>query len=153
MRKIIATALAVVLGAFVLACGGAPSGGERAVKTAEAGAPGAAQPAATTAAGKAYTTPQATDFTIKLNELSRQCFGSAGCNVEFSVELTRVNQAAELDPTKTWVIVYRVDGSEDEYTNKIRVTGGTYDRDESEMVQVKSQKQKLTPVIVSIVEG
>lgn len=99
---------------------------------------------------KVYTTPVPADFEITVNELSRKCFGSAGCNVTFSIELTNVSGHA-FDPAKTYKIVYTVNGTEDPYTNAVTITGDQYSREDEELTQVKNKSPKLTAAVTSVV--
>ncbi|MGI5245147.1 hypothetical protein [Dactylosporangium sp. CA-139066] len=101
---------------------------------------------------KVYTTPVPADFEVTVNELGRKCFGSAGCNVTFSVELKNVG-GHDFDPAKTYKIVYTVNGTEDPYSNAVTMTGDQYSRADEEFVQVKDKSAKLTATVTSVVSA
>lgn len=139
--------------AFVLlalaGCGTAADldGSGRALAHATPGSTAAWSPPA-----KVYVVPVPADFTLTVNELSRKCFGSAGCNVSFSIELENVG-AHEFDPSKSYRIVYTVNGTEDPYTNNLTITGDRYSYDSEEFAQVKNKSTKLTATVTSIVSA
>jgi hypothetical protein len=58
------------------------------------------------------TDPAATDFKIELRTKSKQCFGSAGCNLVVEPELTYDGLTSELDPALTYEITYEITGDE-----------------------------------------
>lgn len=148
MRKTFAV-LAGLLAAFLIACGSTPPGDP--IGT-EAGTTTGGAAVATTAAKTAYAKPLPADFTLKLTELSRQCFGSAGCNVTFTVELTKTNTAAVYDPAKSWRVTYTVTGTTDPYSNYLTVTGDQYSHNDTEMVQVKTAKAQLTATVNDVLQ-
>lgn len=103
-----------------------------------------------TAAAPAYT-PKPEDFTLTIKVLEKQCFGSAGCNVTFRIELAY--SGPTLSPSRTYEITYRVDGTdESEYVNTLTVTGDQYRTQDREMVSTKSSKSVLTVVVTSVAE-
>lgn len=83
-------------------------------------------------AGDAGYTPTKSDFKLSLKILSKECFGSAGCDISFRVE--PAYSGDEFDPSKTAEVTYEIIGSEDDYTNTFTMTGDTnasVDREES----------------------
>ncbi|MFE6788104.1 hypothetical protein ACFVFF_38260 [Streptomyces sp. NPDC057680] len=56
--------------------------------------------------------PGAQDFTMTLKTTSKQCFGSAGCNITVEPNLS-YGGLLPLNPGKTYSITYEVLGSED----------------------------------------
>lgn len=60
-----------------------------------------------------YVTPIASDFTIELKVKSQKCFGSAGCLVTVSPELSYDGLTSELDPDTYVEITYEISGDED----------------------------------------
>lgn len=144
MRKTLAV-LAGLLAGLVIACG---STSPPKVDIPTAGPSGStAQP--TAAAAARYATPAAADFKLDVKELKRQCFGSAGCNVTFTIDVTKVG-GGTYDPRHEYRLIYEITGSEDPYTNNLKIMGDQYTRDDEEMVQVKSKSQKLAAVAQSI---
>ena len=111
----------------------------------------AEQPPTTPA--KTYPTPAAKDFELGVKVTKKQCFGSAGCNVEF--EMTLAYNGPALEPNSSWDVTFDLQGSEDSYTSTLHMTldgtglHGTYDQDGGQMVQTKSSKTVLKPVVTS----
>lgn len=55
--------------------------------------------------------PLPTDFTIDVVVTDKQCFGSAGCNLEYEVDLNYVS-SQPLDEDGSWTLIYEVTGDE-----------------------------------------
>ncbi|MGR6969000.1 hypothetical protein ACU639_05215 [Streptomyces cynarae] len=75
------------------------------------------QDAATTTAQEPDPTPtyaelDANSFTIKLKTKSRQCFGSAGCNLTVEPDLTYLGVSESINPDATYEITYEIRGDE-----------------------------------------
>lgn len=139
-------ALAAIPAAFALACGAPSSGsGSDPIKSQAPHAEGNTPP-------KVYNTPVPSDFTLTLTELKRACFGSAGCNVTFTVQLTKEN-ASVYDATKHYKLTYTVEGSEDTYSNYMTIHGDQYSHNDEEFVSVKNKSTKLVPKITQILEA
>src|SRR6266568_1923647 len=49
----------------------------------------------------AYVTPKKGDFQVTLKVLSKECFGSAGCNVTYRAKLSQSLPTGALDPDVT----------------------------------------------------
>jgi hypothetical protein len=117
------------------------------------GRPAAEQPAAPTPA-KTYPTPALADFALAVKVTKKQCFGSAGCNVEFTIDLAYNGPA--LEPNSSWDVTFDLQGTEDSYTSTLHMTvndtglHGTYDQDSDQLVQTKSAKTVLKPVVTSV---
>lgn len=60
-----------------------------------------------------YVTPVASDFTVELKVKSKDCFGSAGCLVTVSPDLSYDGLTSELDPDAYIEITYEITGDED----------------------------------------
>ncbi|WP_436946092.1 hypothetical protein [Streptomyces sp. SudanB25_2051] len=58
------------------------------------------------------STPGAGDFTMTLKITSKQCFGSAGCNLTVEPQVSYAG-LLPLDPGKEYSLTYEVHGSED----------------------------------------
>ncbi|MFE4716843.1 hypothetical protein ACFRLW_10380 [Streptomyces sp. NPDC056728] len=72
---------------------------------------------ATDAAEEADTEPTYTDldadsFSIDLKTKSRQCFGSAGCNLTVEPDLTLAVESDSVDPDAVYEITYEIHGGE-----------------------------------------
>lgn len=59
-----------------------------------------------------YTDLDADSFTIELKTKSRQCFGSAGCNLTVEPNLSLVVDSEDVDPDATYEITYEIRGDE-----------------------------------------
>ncbi|MFJ6087471.1 hypothetical protein ACIQI8_39400 [Streptomyces sp. NPDC092369] len=59
-----------------------------------------------------YDEVAAEDFTIELRTTSRQCFGSAGCNVTVEPDLTFLGDSEDIDPDAVYGITYEIHGDE-----------------------------------------
>jgi hypothetical protein len=159
-RSALAIVLWSILGVLVLVVGigvvGALAANTAKTPTAAtttAGRPAAEQPAAPTPA-KTYPTPALTDFALAVKVTKKQCFGSAGCNVEFTIDLAYNGPA--LEPNSSWDVTFDLQGTEDSYTSTLHMTvndtglHGTYDQDSDQLVQTKSAKTVLKPVVTSV---
>lgn len=83
----------------------------------------ASNPTTTTTAP--YDDPRPEDFTIEVIVLSESCFGSAGCNVTFEIE---VGWLVRLDPSVTYQLTYEVTGSDyGTSTDTVDITGDEYE--------------------------
>ena len=96
--------------------------------------------------------PTVKDFKLTVKTLTKQCFGSAGCNVTFRVATSYTGPA--LDPSKTYEVLYQVRGGEDgPIANKLTVEGTTVTFDEEEMVSTSKSSAKLTAVVTDVLES
>lgn len=144
--KVATMAVGACIGLFAIGCG-SPS-----TTSGDSGKPIAVTSTSPTAAAKAkYAAPTPADYTLKLTELSRQCFGSAGCNVTFTVELEQVT-TNEFDPAKSYRLIYAVEGTAEPYTNNLTITGKNYSRVDTEFTSVKKKGDVLKPTITGIQE-
>ncbi|SRR6266498_474879 len=147
-----------IVGLLGLVIGGVGGGGS---DTPTASTPGAtitvtkSAPAATktapseTTAPSAYGKPVKADFKLTPKVLSKQCFGSAGCNVTFRILINYTGPV--LEPGKEYEVLYEVRGGEDgPISNKFTVTGDESSVDEEEMVSTKSSRTKLTAVVTDV---
>lgn len=93
--------------------------------------PTTTEPPTTTTTAAPYT-PVPTDFKIEVVELERSCFGSAGCNVRFSINPTYVG-AQMPSPTGTYTVLYAIQGADSPKTGSFTLTGGQirYDKQDS----------------------
>lgn len=68
--------------------------------------------------------PQPADFTVNVVTIEKSCFGSAGGNITYTVELS--NLGPSLDPSDTWQVIYDIAGGEQPKADTIEVTGSNY---------------------------
>lgn len=144
--RLITAVAAVAVGITLLACGSGATNGD----TVGSGSTAGAQTQITPAAAKpTYHTPVPADFKLTVKVIAKECFGSAGCNVTFRIDLTG---GGELDPDKTYELTYEVKGGEDPLINTLTVTGKQYEREDKEYIQTSSSSKKLTAVVTSVTE-
>lgn len=116
-------------------------------------APGQPDPNVAATPAKQYAPPTAADFTLALKVVEKHCFGSAGCNLTFDVDLTY--NGAGVKPFSAWDITYDVAGAEDPMTNTITVTfdgtgvHGTY-QTRNETVQIAQHANNPTLKVTSV---
>ncbi len=159
---LIVAGVVVVAGVAVAATVAVIAGGKPAASSStykpiyDNGANNGAAPVAPTTTGPTYADPLVADFQMAPKITQKQCFGSAGCNVSFTVDLTYVGKGAK--PNSTWDITFDAVGTEDALTDTISLhfdgTGihGTYDSTE-ENAQTKHSSDALTLKITSISLG
>lgn len=103
---------------------------------------------------KAYAIPTAKDFELTLKITRKACFDSAGCNIDFEIQLNYLGSGGE--PGTSWDITYDIQGAEDPYTNTLTMTfdadglHGQYERQETESVQTPKSSSKLTVAITAV---
>lgn len=121
---------------------------------ASTGVQRAAEPAAvdpvtetTTPAPTAYT-PKVKDFALTPKILDKECFGSAGCNVEVKVDVTYAGPA--LSDDDTWLVTYEVTGDEDgSVIGSLELTGDVYEVND-EFLSTKSSKTKISIKVTDV---
>jgi hypothetical protein len=107
-------------------------------------------PASIAPAVATYDNPTERDFKLKVKILRKQCFGSAGCNITYRIEVTYTG--AGLDPSKTYEVTYEVKGAEDPIVNTLEVTGDSASVQQEESAGTKRSTDKLTAVATSVSE-
>lgn len=94
--------------------------------------------------------PKTTDFKLTVKTLRKQCFGSAGCNINYRIVVAVVGSPP--DASKTYELTYEVRGGESPQVNTLTVTGTEYQVQEEEFISTKSSKNVLTAVVTSVSE-
>jgi hypothetical protein len=108
----------------------------------------------TAAPPKTYPTPAVTDFTLAIKVKKKECFGSAGCNIEFTIDLAYDGPA--LEPNSRWDVIYDITGGEDPQTNTLTMeigadgVNGTYNQDGFQFISTKSSKATLKATVTSV---
>lgn len=97
-----------------------------------------------------YGTPTKDNLTLTVKTLEKKCFGSAGCNLDFRIEVGYDGEP--LDPSVTYEITYEIKGGEDPYINTLTVTGEEYSTDEIEFIGTASSDTKIKAVVTDIGE-
>ena len=146
---------AAVLGlALIVACGSTGKDDGKPIKpaavaTTKAAAP--TQPADPPA--PTYGTPTKADFRVNVKVTSKQCFGSAGCNVHVKTTLTNAT-GIKLDPAVTYELTYQILGDESgPITDTMEITGDEYTGSGEKFLSTRSSATKVTARIISVDEG
>lgn len=130
-----------VAGAALLACAG--------LGNSDSGDPVQVGSGQSPAVQASRYTPVVTDFVLKVNVLEKSCFGSAGCNVTYRMDVAYTGAVA-LDPHITYEITFEVKGTKDQKIGTLTVTGTEFHTDEREIVQITSSGKTLTAEITGI---
>ncbi len=140
----------VVAGTVIIGLAGygtskTPPSSDAATKAAQPGA------AATTAAVTPAVVPKpaVTDFQIAVKVLEKRCFGSAGCNLTFRIDVGWTTPPA---PDKTYEVVYQINGGEEPKINRFTTTGGMVTYAREERIGTKDSKAVLTAVVIEVNE-
>lgn len=94
--------------------------------------------------------PRKADWKIGIKILSKKCFGSAGCNVEYRIVPDYVGTRL-LPDSGTIEVTYEVRGAEDAITNTFTVEHKEASFDDREMTGVKTSKAVLVAVVTDVV--
>lgn len=98
-----------------------------------------------------FDEPTADDFELTVKTLEKACFGSAGCNVTFRIEVALVDPLASFDPDKTYELTYEITNSEDPYINTLTIQGDEYETQQEEFVGTASDVE-LKAVVTAVSE-
>lgn len=104
----------------------------------------------TTTRPPAYT-PVPTDFAIALITTEKQCFGSAGCIVSFTIDVSYVGTQLP-DPAKTFTVVYDILGGEDPKTASFEVSGDEISYTKDDSISTASSDAVLTAVPTTVID-
>lgn len=92
------------------------------------------------------------DFKLRVKILSEECYGSAGCNVEFRVIPTYVGAAPDYEE-RTVEVTYKVTGLEDDLTSTFTLENGEYyEYDLENFGSTSSSSTKLRAKVTSVTE-
>ena len=115
----------------------------------KADVPAAEQPAVEVPKVKA---PVVKDFKLTVKTLKKQCFGSAGCLVDFRIQVAFNGDTLALDAGRTYEVTYEVKGAEDPITNTFTMTGDSAEVQQEESTQTPKSSSKLTAVVTDVTE-
>lgn len=132
--------LAVPLVVLALACSGKPASTGHPVT-----GPSTAPPAK-----PASHTPTTAEVALAVKILSKQCFGSAGCNVTYRIEVAYTG--APLETGRVYEVTYEVAGLSDPATNTFRLHEATAEVEEEELGQTKRSADKITATVTAVSE-
>jgi hypothetical protein len=122
-------------------------------------ATGSVEPSSTTyhytapAAATTYAPPpiQKGDFTISLKTTRKQCFGSAGCNVEVQPDISYKGSADQMAAYGTCDIIYSISGDESgDVVATAYGQGGLQFRISSSMISTKSSKVQPAATVTDV---
>lgn len=91
--------------------------------------------------------PTPAEFSLNVVETNHQCFGSAGCNVQYRIVPTWVGSGSA--PTSSFTLLYAVVGLDDAATGSIKVTDGHF---ATESGFGSSQGGTLTAQVTQVLE-
>jgi hypothetical protein len=112
------------------------------------GFPGTEEPSETATAG--VHKPTASDFKVSIKILSKQCFGSAGCNIEYR---PRISGVATLPGEGTVEVSYKITGGEGPIQGTFTITLGedpTVEGQDEESTSTSSSSAKLKIKITDV---
>jgi hypothetical protein len=99
----------------------------------------------------AYVTPKKGDFTVTLKVLSKECFGTAGCNITYRAKLSQDLPTGALDPDVTYDLTYVVHGDDSgPQTETMYITGDQYEQPSEGFASTPSSGTKLTVTVTKI---
>jgi hypothetical protein len=125
------------------------SSGSTADPDAKVAAPAAS--AVTTTSKPALAPPRTTDFKLTVKTTKKDCFGTAGCNLIYHID---VAVKAAGDPGTEYRVTYEVKGVEDgPKINTFLYQDGKYVRDDEEIASTKTSSAKLTAVVTEVIEN
>lgn len=140
--------LAILPGAMLaslLLAGCSPDSGGPTTVTASTSRTPAAEPSAATPSASTASfvhTPDPDEFSVRVKILKKQCFGSAGCNVTYSIRVGYNGPA--LDPEQEYEVTYEVTGIEDgPAINTFTIQGDEVTYQEEEFAQIASSSKVL----------
>ncbi len=94
-------------------------------------------------------TPKPSNFTIVIKVLSKECFGSAGCNVRYRIKPRYWGKALPLDAT--YEVTYKVTGGEDPQINTFTITGdGEATINQEDFVSTPSSSSTLRAKVTEV---
>jgi len=89
-----------------------------------------------------------TDLSLSVKVTEKQCFGSAGCNVQFQIKATLLTTDDIEGPCE---VIYEVKGLEDPQTNTLTVNDSeNFEQDGFQFGQTSSSKAKLTARVTEV---
>jgi hypothetical protein len=104
----------------------------------------------TTTTTTAAPLPAPQDFTLDVIEMSRQCFGDAGCTVQYRIVPTY--QRAGSVPTGRYSLLYELDGGDEPQSGNIQVRNGQYHTEEG-YLSTTTSGGTLTAHVTQVLEN
>lgn len=91
--------------------------------------------------------PKPEDFSVELKTLSKECFGSAGCLITFTIV---PNYTGATPPEEELTVTYEVTGGKDPLINSFTVQGDTATYQEQQSIQTSSSSAELTAEVTEV---
>jgi hypothetical protein len=104
----------------------------------------------TTTTTTAAPLPAPQDFSLDVIEMSRQCFGDAGCNVQYRIVPTYHHTGSV--PTGRYALLYELDGGDEPQSGNIAVRNGQY-RTEEGFLSTSTSGGTLTAHVTQVLEN
>jgi hypothetical protein len=100
-----------------------------------------------------YTPPSAADFALTVKVLKKTCFGSAGCNINYNIEVMYTGKPTE--PGQTWDVTYEITGGDDPQINTFQFTSTSSTEynvlvPREEHIQTPSSDSVLTATVTAV---
>jgi hypothetical protein len=92
--------------------------------------------------------PKPSDFDLRVKILKKECFGSAGCNVNYTIRVSY--GGAPLPDDKDYLVTYKVTGGEQEIINTFTMTGDQAEVTQEESTSTRSSSAKLKAKVTEI---
>lgn len=100
----------------------------------------------------AYADPRPSDFAMKFRVKRKQCFGSAGCNVDVEPDLS-YGGILPIDPDKTYEITYQINGDESgPVIETVTLTNGTSMEYYPSSLSTASSGTRITGKVTDVAE-
>jgi hypothetical protein len=125
--KLVVALAALIVGVLIgggvgWAIGHAGRSSEKAVQASVAATDSTTSTVRATTTTVSHYVPVPADFNIEIIETSRQCFGTAGCSIQYTINPTYVGPRPP-DPSKTFTVIYDVQGGESPKTANFTIKG------------------------------
>ncbi|MEU7877652.1 hypothetical protein [Microbispora bryophytorum] len=93
-------------------------------------------------------TPAPSDYDLTAKVLRKACFGSAGCNIDYSIRVAY--SGPQMPADATYQVTYKVTGGEDEMINTFEITGDQVSVPAEESVSTYSSASKLRAKVTDV---
>jgi len=95
--------------------------------------------------------PKPADFQLAIIVLSRKCFGSAGCNVTYRLDVAYLGDRVP-DSDHPFRVLYTVSGGDDPQQGSFRMVGSQVTVPAQELAQTPSAKAELVAVVTGVID-
>jgi len=95
--------------------------------------------------------PAASDFTVGIDVLKKQCFASAGCSIAYKIH-AKYNGSTPLDSSKVYTVVYDVAGAESPITENFTIRGSKV-ASHNGTAYTPNKDARLSANVTSVLEG